>query len=91
MSEADKRHLGERGREVGQDHRFACLSTLPLLQDCESQHSLFIERQEAGVLEAGCGTGDCTLRVINPDLELVAFDFSRAMIDMARKNLGQQK
>jgi ubiquinone/menaquinone biosynthesis C-methylase UbiE len=43
------------------------------------------------ILEAGCGTGDCTLRVINPDLELVAFDFSRAMVDLARKKLRSVK
>lgn len=50
-------------------------------------HILSLLKGKKLVLEAGCGTGDCTLRVINPDLELVAFDFSRAMIDAARKKL----
>jgi ubiquinone/menaquinone biosynthesis C-methylase UbiE len=54
-------------------------------------HILSLLKDRKLVLEAGCGTGDCTLRVMNSELELVAFDFSRVMIDAARKKLRSAK
>ena len=90
MSEADKRHWD------GEAEKWDRIIDSPasphyLYYRTANLHILSLLKGKKLVLEAGCGTGDCTLRVINPDLELVAFDFSRAMINVARRKLRSAK
>ena len=59
-----------------------------LYDDTYKKFCDLLSKQDAAVLEIGCGPGNITRHIleINPNLKVLATDVSKKMIDLAKKN-----
>ncbi|MDB9859104.1 class I SAM-dependent methyltransferase [Algibacter sp.] len=59
-----------------------------LYDDTYKRFCDLLSKQDASVLEIGCGLGNITRHIleINPNLKVLATDVSKKMIDLAKKN-----
>ena len=66
---------------------------LPLYNDTYQQFCDLLSKPNASILELGCGPGNITRHIlnINPKLEILATDFSKNMVSLAKKNNPKAK